>query len=52
MKKVLLAALTVLSLSVAVAPLASAAVSSNHKGPHDNIANNLGGRYIGGSDGV
>ncbi|WP_158932266.1 hypothetical protein [Acidisphaera sp. S103] len=50
MKKMFLAALTVLSLSAAVAPLAFAAVYSNHTGPYDNTANSLGGRYVGGGD--
>ena len=44
MKRFLLAAFTVLSLTAAVAPLASAATSS---GPYDNTANSLGGRNAG-----
>jgi hypothetical protein len=44
MKKMILAALTVLSLSAAVAPLANAASPS---GPYDNTANCLGGRNAG-----
>jgi hypothetical protein len=45
MKKIILAAFAVLSLTAAVAPLASAAVPS---GPYDNTANSLGGRWVGG----
>jgi hypothetical protein len=51
MKKIFLAALTVLSLTAGIAQMASAAVYSNHTGPYDNTANSLGGRFIGGSDG-
>jgi hypothetical protein len=42
MKKMILAAFTVLSLTAAIAPLASAAT-----GPYDNTANSLGGRNAG-----
>ena len=49
MKKVFLAALTVLSLSAGIAQMASAASYSNHQGPYDNTANSLGGRFIGGA---
>jgi hypothetical protein len=45
MKKMILAAFTALSLTAAVAPLASAA--SVHSGPYDNTANSLGGRNAG-----
>jgi hypothetical protein len=48
MKKMFLAALTVLSLTAGVAQMASASVYSNHQGPYDNTANSLGGRYVGG----
>ncbi|WP_158931127.1 hypothetical protein [Acidisphaera sp. S103] len=48
MKKMFLAALAVLSLSAAVAPLANAAVYSNHYGPYDNTANSLNRNVIGG----
>jgi hypothetical protein len=48
MKKIFLAALTVLSLTAGVAQIASASVYSNHTGPYDNTANSLGGRYVGG----
>ncbi len=44
MKKIILAAFTALSLSAAIAPLASAALPA---GPHDNTANSLGGRPAG-----
>jgi hypothetical protein len=44
MKKIILAAFTALSLTAAIAPLASAAVPS---GPYDNTANSLGGRNAG-----
>jgi hypothetical protein len=44
MKKMILAAFTMLSLSAAIAPLANAAVPS---GPYDNTANSLGGRSAG-----
>jgi hypothetical protein len=44
MKKMILAAFTALSLTAAIAPLASAAAPS---GPHDNTANSLGGRFAG-----
>jgi hypothetical protein len=43
MKKMILATLTVLSLTAAIAPLANAAPS----GPYDNTANSLGGRNAG-----
>jgi hypothetical protein len=46
MKKMILAAFTALSLTAAIAPLASAATV--HSGPYDNTANSLGGRYVGG----
>ena len=45
MKKMILAAFTALSLTAAIAPLASAA--SVHSGPYDNTANSLGGRNAG-----
>jgi hypothetical protein len=45
LKKLLLAAFTALSLTAAIAPLASAATPS---GPYDNTANSLGGRWVGG----
>jgi hypothetical protein len=45
MKKIILAAFTALSLTAAIAPLASAA--SVHSGPYDNTANSLGGRNAG-----
>jgi hypothetical protein len=53
MKKLILAAFTALSLTAAIAPLASAATAnmSGHSGPYDNTANSLGGRYIGGAGG-
>jgi hypothetical protein len=44
MKKMILAAFTALSLTAAIAPLASAAT---HQGPYDNTANSLGGRNAG-----
>jgi hypothetical protein len=44
MKKFLIAAFAALSLSAAIAPLASAAV---HNGPYDNTANSEGGRNAG-----
>jgi hypothetical protein len=44
MKKIILAAFTALSLTAAIAPIASAAVAS---GPYDNTANSLGGRFAG-----
>jgi hypothetical protein len=44
MKKIMLAAFTALTLTAAVAPLASAAVRS---GPYDNTSNSLGGRPAG-----
>jgi hypothetical protein len=44
MKKMILAALTVLSLTAAIAPLANAATPT---GPYDNTANSLGGRNAG-----
>jgi hypothetical protein len=44
MKKIILAAFTALSLTAAIAPLASAAAPS---GPYDNTANSLGGRSAG-----
>jgi hypothetical protein len=49
MKKMILAAFTALSLTAAIAPLASAATA--HSGPYDNTANSLGGRYVGGGGG-
>jgi hypothetical protein len=45
MKKMILAAFTALSLTAAIAPLASAATV--HSGPYDNTANSLGGRNAG-----
>jgi hypothetical protein len=53
MKKLILAAFTALSLTAAIAPLASAAPvsASGHSGPYDNTANSLGGRYVGGGGG-
>ena len=45
MKKMILAVFTALSLTAAIAPLASAA--SVHSGPYDNTANSLGGRNAG-----
>jgi hypothetical protein len=50
MKKMILAALTVLSLGAAIAPLACAAPvsASGHSGSYDNTTNSLGGRYVGG----
>jgi hypothetical protein len=45
MKKIFLAAFTALSLTAAIAPLASAALPT---GPYDNTANSLGGRWAGG----
>jgi hypothetical protein len=55
MKKMFLAALTVLSLGAGVANAQSyshAAPSQNtaHQGPYDNTANSLGGRFVGGGD--
>jgi hypothetical protein len=56
MRKIVLAALTVLSLGAGVANAQSysyAAPSHNNatqQGPYDNTANSLGGRYIGGGD--
>jgi hypothetical protein len=52
MKKMILAAFAALSLTAAIAPVASAATvnASGHSGPYDNTANSLGGRYVGGSD--
>jgi hypothetical protein len=49
MKKLILAAFTALSLTAAIAPLASAATvsGSGHSGPYDNTANSLGGRNAG-----
>jgi hypothetical protein len=52
MKKMILAAFTVLSLTAAIAPLANAqSLSHNwntqHSGPYDNTANSLGGRFAG-----
>jgi hypothetical protein len=44
MKKIILAAFTALSLTAAIAPIASAATPS---GPYDNTANSLGGRFAG-----
>jgi hypothetical protein len=44
MKKIILAAFTAMSLTAAIAPLASAAVPS---GPYDNTASSLGGRPAG-----
>ena len=44
MKKMILAAFTALSLTAAIAPLASAAKPS---GPYDKTANSLGGRNAG-----
>jgi hypothetical protein len=44
MKKMILAAFTALSLTAAIAPLASAAMPSV---PYDNTANSLGGRAAG-----
>jgi hypothetical protein len=47
MKKMFLAALTVLSLSAAVVPLANAQ-SYAHSGPYDNTANSLNRTVVGG----
>jgi serine protease inhibitor ecotin len=47
MKKMFLAALTVLSLSAAIAPLANAQTLT-HSGPYDNTANSLNRNVIGG----
>jgi hypothetical protein len=44
MKKMILAAFAALSLTAAIAPMASAAAPS---GPYDNTANSLGGRNAG-----
>ena len=53
MRKIILAAFTALSLTAAIAPLASAAPvnASGHSGPYDNTANSLGGRCVGGGGG-
>jgi hypothetical protein len=51
MKKIILAALTVLSLGAGVANAQSFTHSAAHSGPYDNTANSLGGRYVGGGDG-
>jgi hypothetical protein len=53
MKKIFVAALTVLSLSAAVAPLADAASlgqgwTVQHSGPYDNTANSLNRNVFGG----
>jgi hypothetical protein len=53
MKKMLLAALTVLSLGAAVAPLANATSlgegwTVHHSGPYDNTANSLNRNVFGG----
>jgi hypothetical protein len=48
MKKMFLAALTVLSLAAGATQMASAAVYSHHQGPYDNTANSLGGTWVGG----
>jgi hypothetical protein len=45
MKKLILAGFAALSLTVAIAPVASAATT--HTGPYDNTANSLGGRDAG-----
>jgi hypothetical protein len=55
MKKMFLAALTVLSLGAGVANAQSyshAAPPQNaaHQGPYDNTANSLGGGFVGGGD--
>jgi hypothetical protein len=55
MKKMFLAALTVLSLGAGVANAqsyshAASQQAAAHHGPYDNTANSLGGRYVGGSD--
>jgi hypothetical protein len=55
MKKIFLAALTVLSLGAGVASAQSLSHSApsqatSHQGPYDNTANSLGGRYVGGGD--
>jgi hypothetical protein len=53
MKKMFLAALTVLSLGAGAANAqsfshAAPQPSAAHQGPYDNTANSLGGRYVGG----
>jgi hypothetical protein len=55
MKKMFLAALTVLSLGAGVANAqsfshAASQQTAAHQGPYDNTANSLGGRYVGGSN--
>jgi hypothetical protein len=47
MKKMFLAALTVLSLAAGATQMASAAVYSNHQGPYDNTANSLNRNTVG-----
>jgi hypothetical protein len=47
MKKMFLAALTVLSLSAALAPLANAQ-SLSHSGPYDNTSSSLNRSVVGG----
>jgi len=48
MKKMFLAALAVLSLSAAIAPLANAQTYAHHTGPYDNTANSLNRNVFGG----
>lgn len=54
MKNLILAAFAALSLTAAVAPMASAQslshgwpTSTQHSGPYDNTSNSLGGRLAG-----
>ena len=55
LKTMFLAAFAVPSLTAAIAPVANAAsfgrsATAYHQGPYDNMANSLGGRYVGGGD--
>lgn len=55
MKTLFLTAFAAPSLTAAIAPVANAAsfgrpATAYHQGPYDNMANSLGGRYVGGGD--
>ncbi|HEX3576032.1 MAG TPA: hypothetical protein VHU42_15640 [Rhodopila sp.] len=51
MKKIVLAALTVLSLGAGAASAQSLSHIGAHQAPYDNTQNSLGGRFAGGGGG-
>ena len=51
MKKMILAAFAVLSLSTCGVMARAEPPGASQNGPYDNTANSLGGRYVGGGGG-